>query len=73
MKVYTIYKVIKYQTKQGETKQDLQIVKQTENRENAAKWLEINVKHINRIISNDIDNLKLSNNGLCCFTDIIDD
>lgn len=72
MKIYTIYKVIKYQTNKGEEKEDLQIVKQTENREIAAKWMDTQKNHIARYITNNIDKLIISNKGYCCFVDIMD-
>ena len=78
MKVYTIYQVIKYQTKEGVQKIDLVYKCQTDNREKASLWMERPYKKLNRYIStynekNDTYDLKENQNGFCLFVDVIDE
>lgn len=73
MKTYTIYQVKEYQTKQGDKKQDIIILYQTENREKAAFLMDTTKNNLARYTSKSIDDLKLSKKGYCCFVDIIED
>ena len=91
MKTYTIYQVKEYQVpksyekkegdllvKEYETKYDLIIKYQTDNRENASQWMDTTKNNLARYTSkynenkNDYD-LKISKKGYCCFVDLIED